>query len=176
MPVCSTSINPLYNNYFRLIFGRGTKQLELMCQRVNIPGISLGETAQPTALGVTIPYATTAATFDPLKVEFIVDSDLNNWKSLYSWIRNITNIADDTSHNINYQNWHINATLELLDPVTCSTVELKFIFHNVIPLNLSGFSLQTDNQDVNLVKASAAFKYSYYSMLPDADSNLLGDL
>jgi len=176
MPICSSNINPLYNNYFRLTFSRGTRQLELMCQKVSLPGINLGEATQPTALGTTIPYATTAVVFEPLRVEFIVDSNLENWKSLYSWIRNITNIENDTEHNILYNTWHIKANLEILDPINCSTVDLKFTFHNVIPINLGGINFQTDSSDVNIVKSSAAFKYSYYNMTPDAPSNLLEDL
>jgi hypothetical protein len=176
MPICSNSINPLYNNYFRLVFSRGTRQLELMCQKVSLPGIAVGEATQPTALGTTIPYATTATTFDPLRIEFIVDYDLTNWKSLYSWIRNITNIENDVDHNILYQSWHIKANLEILNPINCNSVDLKFTFHNVIPVNLGGINFQTDNVDVNIVKSTAAFKYSYYTMDPDAPSNLLEEL
>ena len=67
MTVCKNNINPLYNNYFRLTFSRGTSQFELMCQRVTLPGLSIGETKQPTTLGTTIPIPTLAANFEPLK-------------------------------------------------------------------------------------------------------------
>ena len=147
-----------------------------MCQRVNLPGISIGEAQQPTTLGVTVPYATLAASFEPLKVEFIVDYNLENWKSLYSWIRNITNIQNDTDHNLNYKQWHIDADLYIFDPLTCSTSTLQVKFKHIIPVNLSGINFQSDNQDVNIVKATAMFKYSYYTLSPDADSNLLGTL
>ena len=136
MTVCKNNINPLYNNYFRLTFSRGTSQFELMCQRVTLPGLSIGETKQPTTLGTTIPIPTLAANFEPLKVDFIVDNDLTNWKSIYSWMRNISNID------------------------------------NVIPTSLGGLAFQTDNSDVNLVKCNASFAYSYYTMIPDANSDL----
>jgi hypothetical protein len=74
----------MYNSYFRLVFGRGTKQMELMCQRANLPGISVPDQPQPTTLGTTIPVPTMVANFETLNVEFIVDSDLTNWMSLYS--------------------------------------------------------------------------------------------
>jgi hypothetical protein len=172
MTNCNSNINPLYNNYFKLLFNRGTRQFELMCQRANLPGLTIGEATQPTTLGVTIPYATTSVQFEPLKVEFIVDYDLANWKSLYSWIRNITNIENDTDYNLNYEDWHINATLQILDPTDCYSEELKITFYNVIPISLSGIIFQTDNQDVSIVKANANFKYSYYTMEPDAPSDL----
>lgn len=176
MTVCKNNINPLYNNYFKLTFSRGTTQFELMCQRANLPGITVGETKQPTTLGTTIPIPTLSATFEPLKVEFIVDNDLTNWKSIYSWMRNITNIADDTSHNLVYQSWHIDAILNVMDPINCNTPVLTVTFKNVVPISLGGISFQTDNSDVNLVKTSAAFSYSYYTLNPDADSNLSGQI
>lgn len=173
MTSCSTNINPLYNNFFRLVFGRGTKEMELMCQRVTLPGIGVPDLTQPTTLGTTVPYASTALNFEPLKVEFIVDSDLTNWKSLYSWIRNVTNLEDDTSHNLNYNLWHINGTLEILNPISSLGTTLSIKFFNIMPVSLGGILFQTDNTDTNIVKCSAAFKYSYYTMSPDAPSNLL---
>jgi hypothetical protein len=176
MSNCTTNINPLYNNYFKIVFSRGTKQLELMCQRVNLPGISIGDVSQPTTLGVTIPYPTLSATFEPLKIEFIVDDDLGNWKSIYSWMRNVTNIENDTEHNLDYQSWHIDANLFILDPINCNQTNLKITFKNVIPINLSGIAFQSDNADSNIVKATANFKYSYYKLFPDASSDLLSSV
>ena len=60
----------MYNSYFRLVFGRGTKQMELMCQRANLPGISVPDQPQPTTLGTTIPVPTMVANFETLNVEF----------------------------------------------------------------------------------------------------------
>ena len=89
--------------------------MELMCQRANLPGISVPDQNQPTVLGVTVPVPTMSANFELLNVEFIVDSDLTNWKNLYSWIRNITNITNDVDHNLLYQDWHHSANLGIED-------------------------------------------------------------
>jgi uncharacterized ubiquitin-like protein YukD len=40
----------------------------------------------PTILGTTIPVPTMTIQFEQLNVEFLVDSNLANWKSIYSWI------------------------------------------------------------------------------------------
>ena len=92
---CSGNINPLSNSYFSLVFNRGTSQFELLCQRVNLPGISVPSLVQPTTLGTTIPVPSMVAAFADLSVEFIVDENMTNWKSIYSWIRNISNIKDE---------------------------------------------------------------------------------
>lgn len=163
MTLCATNTNPLYNSYFRLVFGRGTGQMELMCQRVNLPGLSVPEQPQPTRLGVTIPVPNMTVNFDPLIVEFVVDSELTNWKSLYSWVRNITNIKDDTNHNLPYQNWHHMANLYLYDPTNNCEI-LRATFHYIIPIKLNGLMFQSDSTDTIIQKSTCTFKYSYYDM------------
>lgn len=168
---CKSNINPLYNSYFTLTFGRGTKQFELNCQKANIPGCALPDHPQPTILGTTVPIPTLQFTYDTLNVEFIIDSQLENWKSLYSWMRNMSNIADDTGYNMPYQDWHHWAVLTVYNPVnSCeyTTVNFKYI----IPVRLSGINFQSDSADAILQKASCAFKFSYYEINPDPPANL----
>ena len=75
MPQGCTADNtdPLYSNYFQLSFGRGTRQLELMIQKCNLPGLIIPDQAQPTIFGTTIPIPSMAIQFETLNVEFIVD-------------------------------------------------------------------------------------------------------
>jgi len=82
MATCSSNTNPLYNNYFTLKFNRGTSQLELMCQRANLPGISVPDLVQPTTLGTTVPVPSMVAAFETLAVEFVVDENMTNWNSI----------------------------------------------------------------------------------------------
>ena len=179
---CADNINVLYNNQFKLIFGRGTNQMEIMCQRANIPGIKVNEQNQPTTLGTTIPVPTMGVNFEPLNIEFIVDSNLTNWKSLYSWIRNISNIESDNTYNLNYQDWHYQATLLIYDPLykvhtpdnsaPCHTVVLTVNFKHIIPVSLSGINFQSDSTDLLPQKATCSFRYSYYELTPDAPGDL----
>ena len=171
MADCTSNLNPLYNSYFQLFFGRGTKRMELMCQKVNLPGISIGDQPQPTILGTTIPVPAMNIQFEPLTVEFIVDSELTNWKSLYSWIRNVTNIKDDTSNNIDYKDWHHQAVLSIYSAVdNCSPVSINF--WHIVPSSLTGLMFRADSADALIQTATCKFKYSYYSINPDASSNL----
>jgi hypothetical protein len=182
---CIANINPLYNSYFTLTFGRGTQQFELMCQRVNLPGCTIPETNQPTIFGTTIPIPTLQFNYETLNVEFIVDSNLENWKSLYSWMRNMANIEGDgnaaivpgedptTGINLPYQSWHHEATLTLVDPATnCKSLVVTFKY--IIPSILSGLNFQSDSADAIIQKATCKFKFSYYMLSPDAPGNLKG--
>lgn len=181
MTSCSDNINILYNNQFKLVFGRGTNQLEIMCQRANIPGIKANEQNQPTTLGTVVPVPTLGVNFEPLNIEFIIDSDLTNWKSLYSWIRNLSNIENDFQYNADYQDWHFKATLYVYDPMSkfntteasaCDNVVFSVTFKHIVPVSLSGINFQSDSADLLPQKANCSFRYSYYELSPDAPNNL----
>lgn len=173
---CQDDINLLYNNYYRLKILRGTKILELLIQKTNLPGISISDQPQPTIFGTTIPVPTLGIQFEPLSVEFLVDKNLNNWKSIYSWMRNISNIENDVDHNLEYQKWHYNAALQIFDnspeSYKCDIPLLTVEFGNLIPVKLSGLIFQSDNSDTVQLRASCTFKYSFYNLNPDAPSNL----
>jgi hypothetical protein len=168
---CIPNLNPLYNSYFTLFFGRGTKQFELNCQKANLPGCTVPDVNQPTTMGTTVPVPTMQFNYETLNVEFIVDSNLENWKSIYSWMRNLANIENDTENNLDYQDWHYQATLSLYDPTTqCPALNVRFYY--IVPTKLSGLIFQVDSADALLQKASCQFKYSYYDFCPDAPENL----
>ena len=185
MTTCYDSIDPLYNNPFSFTLNRKsydststkTSTIELMVQQVNLPGITIPDQPQPTILGTTIPIPTMMVTFEPLNIEFIVDSNLNNWQSIFTWMRQMTNIENDYEHNLDYQNWHINTgTLKIYkqntkyptqDTAACSDLVLSTIkFYNLIPIALSGLKFQSDSTDLIIQKATCRFKYSYYTMDP----------
>lgn len=169
---CISNINPLYNSYFTLVFGRGTKQFELNCQKANLPGCTVPDTNQPTIFGTTIPVPTLQFNYETLNVEFIVDSELENWKSIYSWMRNLSNIENDTENNLPYQDWHHTATLSIFDPVL-KCPNLVVTFRYIVPTKLTGLVFQTDSADAILQKASCQFKFSYFTLDPDAPDNLI---
>jgi hypothetical protein len=99
--------------------------------------------------------------YETLNVEFIIDSNLTNWKSLYSWMRNIANIDDDTSIIWIIMNGIKTATLSIYDPIShCSTTTVRFKY--IVPTKLSGINFQTDSADAIIQKASCTFKFAYY--------------
>ena len=173
---CQDNTNNLYSSYFQLKILRGTSRLELMVQSANLPGITIPDQAQPTIFGTTIPVPSMTAQFEPLFVEFLVDQDLENWKSIYSWMRNVTNIRDAQEYPLAYQNWHYTASLIIPNGVykyNCPpTPALTITFANIVPVKLSGLPFKADVNDAIPLKATCTFKYSYYTMSPDAPSNL----
>jgi hypothetical protein len=168
---CTANINPLYNSYFTLIFGRGTKQFELNCQKANLPGCTVPDTAQPTIFGTTVPVPTMQFNYETLNVEFIIDSELENWQSIYSWMRNMANIDTDNTNNLTYQNWHHEAVLSIFDPVS-HCVKTGVTFKYIVPTRLSGINFQSDSADAIIQRATCQFKFSYYYFNPEVPENL----
>lgn len=173
---CQTNTDLLYNNYFQLKILRGTTVLELMVTKANLPGITIPDQAQPTIFGTTIPVPTMSVQYEPLYVEFLVDSNLTNWKSIYSWMQNMTNIQDSTSNNLPYGDWHYTATL-ILPSTTykyngCVDPVLTVGFQNFIPVKLTGIIFNSESNDSQQIKSACTFKYSYYTLNPPAPENL----
>lgn len=168
---CDSNLNPLFGSYFTLRFGRGTKSFELLCQKANIPGCVIPNQPQPTIYGTTIPVPTMQFQYETLNTEFIIDSTLENWLSMYSWMRNLANIADDTTDNLPYQDWHHQAVLTIYSPVTNCPVQ-QVTFRYIVPQSLGGINFQTDLLDATPLRATCVFKFSYMELSPDAPSNL----
>ena len=179
MSTCQTSFSNLYGNYFIFSVNRptegqsntpSTEILELMVQKVNLPGLTVPDVPQPTTLGITIPVPTLAVQYESLNVEFLVDGQLENWKSLYSWMRNLANIENDTGYNLDtYQQWHGSASLILPQPIDCDTPSpnLTVSFSNLVPTRLTGLIFQADVTDAPILKASCSFRFSHYTISPD---------
>lgn len=157
-----TNINYLRTNAFKFTIDRGSNQLELFCQATGLPGVKLSSSPQPTILGTQIPVATNTFAFDPLVVEFIVDENLDNWKSVFDWMKEIGNISNDTE-GTPYQTWSATATLTPMTPEFCPLSNRIITFYYVIPVDLGGLSFKADINDPVPIKCRVTFSYAYYS-------------
>ena len=90
------------------------EKLSLFGQKVSVPGVQLSVQPQPTTLGVQIPVAVNTFTFEPLSLEFLVDQNIENWKSIYDWMKAIGNIENDQDNTL-YQSWSSYAELNILE-------------------------------------------------------------
>ena len=155
-----TNINPLLSNCYKFIIDRGDSKLELFGQTVSLPGIKLSVSPQPTTLGVQIPVATNTFTFESLILEFIVDENIENWKSIYDWMSSIGNISNDTDNEM-YRTWATTAYLRVLGS-NYYPINKTAVFHYVIPTALSALTFRSDLGDSTPMKARVTFSYSYY--------------
>ncbi len=72
-------------------------RVEFNCIQANIPGISLTELTQPTRL-MPIRIPGNDLTFEDLSITFIVDEDLNNYRSVHDWMAALAQVDSDDKY------------------------------------------------------------------------------
>ena len=94
---------------FKFILNRAPKVV-FFSNQVNIPGINLGVTEQPTYL-TDIPIPGDKIEFNDLNLRFLVDEDLENYLEIQHWIRGL-----GTLFICRIQTSHVRFQLSLVDP------------------------------------------------------------
>ena len=59
--------------------------VEFFCQRVNVPGVILGETVEASPF-MNTPLEGDTLTFESLTIGFILDEDMQNYIEIYNWL------------------------------------------------------------------------------------------
>jgi hypothetical protein len=150
--------NYLSTNYFRLAISRAPT-VSYFTQSVSLPSINIAELRQPTTLSTNIPVPGNAYTFQPLRVQFLVDETMRSWQEIYNWIKVLGNYKDSTDtlpHHDKYSD------ITLL--ITNSAYKAKFelVFKYAYPSALSELPFSITAVDNVPVLATVDFTYTYY--------------
>lgn len=172
---------------FRLVINQLPKT-EFFVTACNLPGISLGETNFPTPLK-PIPIQGDELTFENLTMSFLVDENLENYKELHDWLLAIgfpqsrkqfrdfrsekavvSNTTQGTSLDIGdvkkstaARPMFSDATLTVLSNKNNPVVEVRF--QDLSPLTLGALNFDQDAADVQYLKTTADFTYTYYQIV-----------
>ena len=165
------NITPLSPNGFMFNITK-LPNLAFFCQQVNIPGITLGdpEFSNPFA---TQPIPGEHLTYDQLTVQFLVDSDMANYKALYNWIialgfpqdyqQYINFTGSDTLNYSELSKNYSDATLQILAGNNQVSQTLQFI--DMFPITIESLQFASTNTDVQYLVGQATFRYGYYKFL-----------
>lgn len=167
-----SNINPLSPNGF-LFSIQKLPSLNFFCQQVNLPGIMLGapEFGNPFR---TTPIPGETLTYDQLSIQFIVDENMTNYKSIYNWIvalgfptsydEYLTFINEDERGITNELAKNFSdATLQILGSNNLAIRTVQFI--DLFPVAIDSLMFQSTNQDVNYLVGNASFRYGYYKFV-----------
>lgn len=139
-------------------------EVEYFIVGVNLPQISLSGDA-----GVNTPYKEffnggDTVEYDDLSVRFMVNENLENWLEVYEWIEGIGfpkqrgQFEAMVQKSEKYpQDMFSDATLTIL--TNKNNPILQFKFSNVYPTSLTGLEYDTQQADVQLLSATAVFKF-----------------
>src|SRR5210317_1358960 len=162
-------------------------KVEYFCTAINIPGIQLGSTDQPTPLK-DIPIPGDKLTYDTLTMTFMVDENLENYQEIHGWLvglgfprdyrecRTLANSGDDrfpgSSNSVstepgkvkygspNVGGTYSDATLTVLTSKNNAVCEVRF--RDIYPTVLSGLNYDQQSGDVDYLTASVTFNYNIY--------------
>lgn len=135
--------------------------------RCNLPGVTVGEARLGTPFA-TLHLPPDKAEFDDLRVTFKVNEDLSNWRELFNWLMGLSfpkgsqQRAAWVASSKFGDNLQSDGTLSILSSHKNPIVVARF--KNLMPVSLSSIEFAVDDQDVEYVAASVAFKYTYFDM------------
>jgi hypothetical protein len=168
-----TNINPLNPNGF-LFSIQKLPEVTFFVQEAEIPSISLGTIIQSSSVhDIKIPGD--KAEFSELSLNFLVDEKFENWKSIYNWMIGLTfpeghemytnflNSEKNENGRTQLTKGYSDGTLTVLGSSNSYVQSVQFV--DMFPISLTALSFSSQNTDVQYLKATAVFSYSYYRML-----------
>lgn len=166
------NLNPLSPNGYTFLLHK-LPGLSYFCQEITLPSITLPEITQFTPL-TRIPIAGDQIDYDTLRVQFLVDEKMENYKAIHNWIVGLgfpenygqyTNVIGGSAipGASEVAASYSDATLIIMgnNNTPIQTVE----FSDCIPESLESITFTSTNQDVQYLVGSVSFRYSYYKFL-----------
>ncbi len=158
---------------FKFILNRAPK-VAFFSNAANLPGITLGETSQPTYLK-EIPIPGDHMTFDDFTLRFLVDEDVKNYMEIQNWMRGlgypetlkeIYNLQQEKKNvdmsQSNTMDIYSDGTLTVLG--SSQNALFKVNFSDLWPYNLTTLQFDATDTDVNYFTAEVSFKYTIYDI------------
>ena len=147
------------------------KKTSFLCQKAEIPALSLGNVEIPTRGMVPIPVEGNVR-YGDFVIEFIVDEDLRNYMELHNWIRALgtpqdmqerRDWIDKYSKSMASKDPRFSySTLQVLNNNNVANFDV--VFKSMFPTDLTTLSFDVTQTDNNFLTASATFKYLLYEV------------
>lgn len=166
------NISPLSSGGFMLSIQK-SPNVKFWCNQVNLPGLTLGSTNQATPF-TQIPAPGDALTFDPLSVQFMIDSRMENYLEIWNWLyglgfpesyKDFSNYVSTDTRGMkdNYPKTVSDGSLTILNNSNVPVQTIQLI--DLYPTALTSLTLQANNSDVVYLIGDATFQYSHYKFV-----------
>jgi hypothetical protein len=146
-------------------------KVSFFSNKVNIPGISLGVAIQPNPFK-DIPIPGDKLEYDDLKLEFLVDENMENYLALYEWLTSLGYpdnidqynrlIEEDKSPRKGTFKIYSDATLEVLNSNYNSVMSIKF--KDLFPTSLNTLDFDATQRDYTYFTGVVTFKYTIFEI------------
>lgn len=135
------------------------KELILNIHGTIIPSISLEQTESPWQ-GKKMQFHSGGITFNEWNINYIVDSELSNWKLLYDWMVYINDNYNIPTKPVN--DYMVDASLIITD--NYHSLIRKILFKNIWPISLGEVTLSNREGEMQL-ECDATFSYDRYEVI-----------
>lgn len=135
-------------------------------QKVDFPGVTLPTVFRPNPfVRDTVPGD--QISYDSLTIHFKLDEDLRGYFELYDWITALgfPENFDQSAAIYRRPAWDKNSVYSQGNLIILNnkmTPNIQVVFQDMVPEKLSGFTLETDSNNINYISASVQFNYLLY--------------
>jgi len=166
------NINPLSPNGYMFTLQR-LPELTYFCQEVSLPAITLPEATQLNPFS-KIPLSGDQIDFDTLRVQFLVDEKMSNYRSIHDWIVGLGFPENNSQYSQEIEGATILGSSEVARSSSDATLVILgnnnkpiqvIQFSDCVPESLESITFTSTNQDVQYLIGSASFRYSYYKFI-----------
>lgn len=167
-----SNINPLNPNGFLFSVSK-LPELTFFVQDVELPSLSIGTATQASSVqDIKIPGET--AEFGSLSIGFLVDEQFANYKAIYAWMVGLTYpethdmykaflaSAKNANAYSELAKGYSDASLTILNSNNNPVQRISFI--DTFPTSLSTLPFTSQSSDVQFLRATATFDYTYYTL------------
>lgn len=135
------------------------KGVDFLCQRVNLPDISMPVTEVPTRFRSFPIIPGGGVTFGDLVVTFIIDEEMINYRSIHQWIIDNGN-ANEMQAPEGYPQYS-SAQLFILS----SNFNANYIidYERIFPVSLTPIEFDASSTGSDYFMATATFKFTNYT-------------
>tara|TARA_R100000008_G_C3574493_1_gene164321 strand:+ start:641 stop:1198 length:558 start_codon:yes stop_codon:yes gene_type:complete len=147
------------------------RNVSFLCQKAEIPTMTLGQVDIPTRGLVPIPVEGNMR-YDDLSIDFIVDEDLKNYLELHNWMRALGTPQELKERKEWTNKWAQNtpsedprfsdATIQVLN--NNNQANFDIVFKSLFPTSLSTLNFDVTMGDNEFLTATATFQYTLYEI------------
>lgn len=146
--------------------------VSFFCQQVQLPAITLGAIEQNNPF-VNAPIPGEILIYDQLNIQFLIDSQMLNYKSVYNWLVAL-GFPDNydqyksfiENDNVNYTELAKNYSDGFLQMLSgTNTIAATVTFKDLFPISIGSLTFQSTNSDVQYLVGDASFRYTSYKFI-----------
>lgn len=153
---------------FRFILKRAP-HINFFLQRINLPQVSIQRAIEYSNPLINIPLSGEHITFDPLKITFKVDEDLQNYLEIFNWIKALGDYGRDGDYRalqdaVAGSEKGLVSDISLMVLSSTKMPNYDITFTDAFPTSITAMTFNTTDNDVAYIEATAEFRYTIFEI------------